>query len=80
MPIYTEGTVQETQPCRTCQPSRSEFSVAFSKTHVNTGQDPLENPPQGAFRRQSQVPPVTMGLKPTTNLPTKRLKSNYLQP
>ena len=25
-----------------CRPSRSKFSVDFSNTHVNTGQDPLE--------------------------------------
>ena len=27
---------------RGCRPSRSEFSVVFSETRVNTGYDPLE--------------------------------------
>ena len=30
---------------RACRPSCSEFSVVFSETRVNTGQDPLKRPP-----------------------------------
>ena len=30
---------------RACRHSRSEFSVVFSDTRLNTGQDPLERPP-----------------------------------
>ena len=40
---------------RACQPSRSEFSVVFSETRVNTGQDPLERPLRRAFHLQSQI-------------------------
>ena len=29
---------------RACRPSRAEFPVIFSETHVNTGWDPLERP------------------------------------
>ena len=32
-------------PDHACRPSRSEFSVVFSETRVNTGWDPLERPP-----------------------------------
>ena len=54
-------------PGRACRPSRSEFSVVFSETRVNTGQDPLERPPTEG------IPPIGPGptsgqlaLKPTT--------------
>ena len=48
-----------------CRRSRSEFSVVFSETAVNTGKDPLER-----FQLYSQVPRVTIGLTHTTNQPT----------
>ena len=41
---------------RACRPSRSEFSVAFSETRVNTGQDLLERPPQKALHPLAQIP------------------------
>ena len=40
---------------RACRPRRSEFSEVFSKTRLNTGQDPLEIPPWSAFLFQAQV-------------------------
>ena len=43
-------------PGRACQPSRSEFSVVFSETRVNTGRDPLERPPRRTLPLQAQVP------------------------
>ena len=41
---------------RACRPSCSEFSMVFSKTRVNTGEDPLERPPRKAYHLLSQVP------------------------
>ena len=43
-------------PGRACRPSRSEFSVVFSKTRVNTDQDTVERSPQNVFPSQAQVP------------------------
>ena len=51
-------------PDRACRPSHSEFSVFFSETRVNTGQDPLERPPsRRALHPQAQIPCETIGLK-----------------
>ena len=36
-------------PGRVCRPSRLEFSVVFSETHINTGCDPLGRPPRRAL-------------------------------
>ena len=36
-------------PDQACRPNRSEFSVVFSKTCVNTCQNTLERPPRRAF-------------------------------
>ena len=36
--------VPGSNPGRAGRPSRSEFSVVFSETRVNTGWDPLERP------------------------------------
>ena len=41
--------VPGSNPGRSCRPSRSEFSMVFSETCVNTGYDPLERPPWRAF-------------------------------
>ena len=48
---------------RACWPSRSEFSMIFTETRVNTGQDPLGKLPRRAFHIWSQVPRMTFGLK-----------------
>ena len=40
---------------RDCRPSRSEFFVAFSKTRVNTGYDPLVRPLWRTIPLQAQV-------------------------
>ena len=37
--------VPGSNPGRACRSSRSEFSVAFSETRVNTDKDPLGRPP-----------------------------------
>ena len=50
-----------------CRPSRSEFSVVFSETRVNTGQDHLERSPWRALRLQSKVPSMTIGFNAATN-------------
>ena len=42
-------------PGRACRPSRSEFSVVFSETRVNTEKDPLERPPP------EDTPPIGLG-------------------
>ena len=42
-------------PCRPCRPSRSEFSVVFSATSVNTGLDTLERLPQRTLPLKAQV-------------------------
>ena len=34
---------------RSCRPSRSEFSLVFSETRVNTDKDPLQRPPRRAL-------------------------------
>ena len=41
--------VPDSKPGHACRPSRSEFSVVFSETRVNTGKDSLEIPPRRAF-------------------------------
>ena len=46
---------REANPGRACRPSRSEFSVVFSRTHVNMGKDALERPPLRALPLQAQV-------------------------
>ena len=48
--------VPGSNPSRACRPSRSEFSMVFSETRVNTGLDCLEKPSRRAFHLQSQVP------------------------
>ena len=58
-------------PGRACRPSRSEFSVVFSETRVNTGQDPLERPPRRASHPLALVPRETIGHKPY-NQPTNQ--------
>ena len=50
-------------PGRACRPSRSEFSVVFPETRVNTGQDPLGRAPRKALQPQTQIPCETIGLK-----------------
>ena len=47
-------------PGRACRPSRSEFSVVFSETPVNTGCDPFERPTYRprSFLRQSALTPT----------------------
>ena len=57
-------------PGRPCRPNRSEFSVVFSETRVNTGQDPLERPSLRASHSLAWVPRETIGHKPY-NRPTK---------
>ena len=54
-------------PGRACRSSRLEFSVVFSETRLNTGEDPLEKP------HTEDTPPIgpgptseQLGLKPTT--------------
>ena len=42
-------------PSRLCRPCRSDFSVVFSETPLDTGQDLLERPPWRAFHPQAQV-------------------------
>ena len=54
-------------PDRACRPSHSEFSVVFSETRVNTGQDPLKRPPRRAFHLYLQVQRETIGFKPYKN-------------
>ena len=49
-------------PGRACRPSRSEFSVVFSETRVNTGQDPLERRLRRALHLQIQIPREIIGL------------------
>ena len=51
---------------RACQPTCLEFSVVFSETSVNTGQDPLERPPRRASHLQAQVLLETIGLNTYT--------------
>ena len=46
---------------------RSEISVVFSKTRVNTVQNPLKRPSLRAFCSQAQVHCKIIGLNPTTN-------------
>ena len=41
---------------RVCRPSRREFSVVFSETHVKTGYDPLERPPRGIGSPKGNLP------------------------
>ena len=53
-----------------CGPSRSEFSVVFSKTRINTGQDPFERPPKKGV--PLIVPCPTSGLLDSTNQPTNQ--------
>ena len=36
-------------PGRACRPSRSDISAVFSETRVNTGYDPLNDPPRRVF-------------------------------
>ena len=43
-------------PDRACRHSRSKFFVVFSKTRVNTGEDPLERSPRKALPLQAQFP------------------------
>ena len=43
--------------------SRSKFSVVFSETRVNTGQDPLVPLPRRAYHLQSQVHKRAIDLK-----------------
>ena len=47
---------QVQSPVSDCRPSRSEFSVVFTETRVNTGYDPLERPPRKTLPLQTQVP------------------------
>ena len=54
-------------PDRACRPRRSEFSVVFSETRVNTGQDPLERPPRRALHLYAQVLSETIGLNTYNN-------------
>ena len=60
---------------RTCRPRRSEFSVVFFETRVNTFKDPLERPPRRALHTQASVPCETIGLntncQPTTNVTSR---------
>ena len=49
--------VPGSNPGHACRPSRSEFFVVFSKTCINTGQDPLERPPM------EDTPPTGLGPK-----------------
>ena len=63
-------------PGRVCRPSRSEFSVVFSETRRNTGQDLLERSPRRARLLHAQVPKRTIGLQPTTNQPCHLMKTN----
>ena len=41
---------------RACRPCRSEFSMVFSETRVNTSQNPLEKPTWRSLFRQVGVP------------------------
>ena len=60
-----------------CRPSRSEFSLVFSETRVNTGQDPLERPPRRALHSQAQVPSETIGLVTNNQLSLLREVPGY---
>ena len=51
-------------PGRVCRPSRSEFSVVFSETRVNTGKNPLERQPRGHASYKAQVPQAALNLQP----------------
>ena len=54
-----------------CRSSHSEFSLDFSKTRGNTGQDPFERSPRRALHLLAKVPRETIGLK-VNNQPTNR--------
>ena len=43
-----------------CRPSRTDFSVVFSKTGLNVGWDPLERPPLWTLPQR----PRTLSLQP----------------
>ena len=60
--------VPGSNPGRTCQPSRSEFSVVFSETLVNTGSYPVERLTRRARPYRPRSHKRTIGLQPTTNL------------
>ena len=49
------GEVPGSIPDRACRLSRSEFSVIFSETRVNTGQDPLERLQRRALSLQAAL-------------------------
>ena len=59
-----------------CRPSRSEFIVVFSKTRLNTAQDPLERFRRRALHLQAQVFSVTISLN-SSNQPTNYEKHIY---
>ena len=63
-PITGRPEVPGSNPGLACRPSRSEFSVVFSETRVNTGQDTLKRPPRRASHPLAQVPRETIGHKP----------------
>ena len=60
---------------------RSEFSVVFSKTRVNTGKNPLERPHGGHSTHWPRFLVTQSALKPTTNQPTdlKRTQDVFLK-
>ena len=64
---FFSNKYQRFKPHRACRPSRSEFSVVFSETLVNMGQDPLERPPRRASHPQAQIPSVINGLNTNNN-------------
>ena len=47
--------VPGSNPGHACRPSHLEFSVVFSETRVNTGEDPSQRPPR------RHIPPVGSG-------------------
>ena len=55
-------------PGHVCRPGRSEFSMAFSETCVNTGEDPLEKPLRRALSYRPRSQKRTIGLNPTSQL------------
>ena len=63
------GEVPSSISSRGCWPNRSQFSVVFSKTCVNTGYDSLESSQWRAFLHSPKSHMRTIGLIPATTPP-----------
>ena len=62
--VHKPGSIQYSA----CRPSRSEFSMVFSETPVNMGQDRLERPLRMTRPYRPRSHKRTIGLIPTTQI------------